>query len=134
MGGRPHAGAAMFQEETGNLFCLKTQTMRVRNGYTDRMSYMELFFGKSKPLPPAKKASPEEMHLYSPEVEEEMVADLRRQFRLVFENLKGSHHPSLWAEVEESVREKEEDRILWLRMFFRQKRTGNPLDARTERR
>jgi hypothetical protein len=101
----------------------------MKEEYWNRMSYMNLFFDKSKPLPLAKKATPEEMHLYSPEVEEEMVAELRRQFRLVFENLKLSHHPWLWAEVAESVREKEEDRILSLRMFFGQKRTGNPLSG-----
>ncbi len=80
---------------------------------------------KPKPIR-TKQASPEEMHLYAKEVEEEMIAEVRQAARELMEDWKGSHDPCLWPELEERCQELAERRISALRMFFRTKRTGNP--------
>ncbi len=79
-----------------------------------------------------KQAKPEEMHLYRKEVEEEMIANVRRQACELMEDWKGSHHESLWPHLQKRCQELAEERIGQIRMFFRMKRTGSPLPSLEE--
>ena len=95
------------------------------------MDHWELL-DRTKCNPFTKQAKPEKMENYRKEVEDAMIANVRQAAIDLMEDWKGSHHEDLWPELEERCQELAEDRIGQIRIFFRMKRTGNPLPSMEE--
>lgn len=93
-------------------------------GYEEAMSYWDSFIGKNKLPTFTGKARPEEMHLYSPEAEAELIEDVHRMGKKLLEDWKGSHHPNLWPELAERCKGIEQKWIGQIRLSFFQKRGG----------
>jgi hypothetical protein len=76
------------------------------------------------PLP--EQAPPEEMHLYSKEAEQDLIAISLKLAREKIENWKQSHHPDLHDHVVEHCMEEHERREGRIMLYFHQRRTGLP--------
>ena len=107
---------------------------RARDGgeeYDEGMNYWDLL-KKVRLDPFTKQAKPEEMENYRKEVEDAMIVNVRQAAIDLMEDWKGSHHESLWPQLQETCEELAEDRIGKIRMFFRMKRTGSPFPSLEE--